>query len=176
MSSNRDRKVESVRELTDHISSAKALVVTDYTGLTVSQIGDLRSQVKKAGGDYTVTKNTLLKLALKGSGSLPESLEAVLAGPTALLIASSDEIAPLKALTAFAKTANIPTIKAGLLGDRVLTPDEVNRLAALPAKEILIGKLLGLLNAPITNLAYVLNGNTTKLVRVLSEIAKTKQS
>ncbi len=174
MSQNKDLRIEKANELKAKADRAKAVVLTDYTGLSVSQINDLRSKIKAAGGDYIVTKNTLLRVALGLSKEDTSGIVDKLTGPTAVLFAIDDETSPIKALATYAKAANLPTVKGGLLGDKLLTPNEVEKLASLPTKEVLIGKLLGLLNAPITNLVYVLNGNQRKLVYALSQIAKSK--
>ncbi len=176
MSANRDLKITKVAALTDKLRGAKVVVLADYTGLTVAQINDLRTKIKAAGGDLQVTKNTLLRIALTSAtpqiSNLESQISTYLAGPTAVVLGITDESPALKALALFAKASGIPSVKAGFLGDRILSADEVNTLATLPARESLIGQLLGLLNSPMTGLVRVLNGNQTKLVYILSQIGK----
>ena len=180
MSKAKDLNIEKTTQLTDLLKQAKVIVLTDHTGLKVSQINDLRAKIKSAGGEFKVFKNTLLTIALKSAfpkfSTLNSQLSTSLSGPTSITLALTDEVAPLKSLAQFIKTANLPNIKVGLLSDRVLTPAEVSQLASLPSKEILIGTLLGLLNAPVRNLAYVLQANSQKLVYVLSERSKSLKS
>lgn len=174
MAKRKPVKIEIGKTLTATINQSKAIVFTDYTGLKVSQINELRTKVKSAGGDYAVTKNTVFRVSLKNTPllSLESQLAEKLSGPTATLFAISDEVSPIKALTQFAKASGIPTIKFGILGKDIITSEEVTKLSTLPTKEVLVSKLLGLLNAPMSNLVSVLTGNHRKLVYVLSKLAK----
>src|SRR5687767_8422778 len=121
MSKNKDLKIEKTSKLSEQIKGSKALVLTDYTGLTVAQINELRTKVKATGGDYTVIKNTLLRIALKDANLPVDAVADKLNGPTGLLLATTDEVNTVKALAQFAKASGIPSIKAGILGDRALT-------------------------------------------------------
>lgn len=169
------KNIQAVEELKSKLENAKAIFFADYQGLTVSQIGDLRDKIRQVSGEFSVAKNTLLKIALKENG-LPRDLEEVLRGPTAILIATEDEISPLKALVEFAKDTELPKLKAGIYEDRILTAEELNQLAKLPSKSELHTKLVGLLNSPLYGLVNVLSGNTHKLVYVLQAIKKQKES
>ena len=162
------KNLQAVEALKNQFAGAKAIFFADYQGLTVSQMGDLRDKIRAATGEFSVAKNTLLKLAL------PYDLEEVLRGPTAILIAKADEISPLKAVVEFAKETELPKIKAGIFEDRILTQKEVNELAKLPSKLELQAKLVGILKGPLYGLANVLSGNTRKLVYVLEAIRKSK--
>jgi large subunit ribosomal protein L10 len=174
MSDNKNQKIEKTAKLSQSVKDSKVIVLTDYTGLNVSQINDLRSKIKEAGGTFEVSKNTLLRIALGLDKDSKSELAEKLNGPTAVLFGMADEVAAVKALVQFSKANGLPNIKLAVLGDQTISPEEVSKLANLPAKEILIGKLLGQLNAPITSLVFVLQGNTRKLVYLLSEIAKQK--
>ena len=167
------KNITELNTLKEKLEKAKSLALTDYRGLTVNQATTLRQKVKKAGGELRITKNTLLKLALKDSPfKLPD--EQILTGPTAILFSFADEIAPLKAIADFAKEQELPKFKAGFLDDRFLTVGELEELASLPTKDQLQAKLVGCLNSPISGLANVLMGNLTKLVYVLEAIRKNQ--
>lgn len=163
-------KIDKVADLTDKLTKAKSVVLTDYRGLSVAQLDDLRKKVGAAGASYEVTKNTLLSRSL-GDKEIPaEALE----GPTATLFAYQDEIAPLKALQDFIKANSLPTVKVGYLGQSLLTSLQVGELARLPSRAELLGKLARSLKSNEYRLVGVLSGNIRKLVYVLSGVAKTK--
>lgn len=168
------QKVESVAELTKHMQEAKAVVFTDYRGLSVSQIEDLRGKLAEHDAVLTVTKNSLMNLAANEAAKPVEA--EVLQGPTATLFAYGDEVAPLKALVEFAKEAELPKVKAGFLGTTTLTAAQVNALAALPSRDMLIAKTVGTIKAPLSGLVNVLQGNTRGLVYALAAIRDQKQA
>ncbi len=164
------KNLQAVEALKTQFAGAKAIFFADYQGLTVSQMGDLRDKIRAVTGEFSVAKNTLLKLAL------PYDLKEVLQGPTAILVAKEDEISPLKTVVEFAKDAELPKIKAGIFEDRILTAKEVNDLAKLPSKPELQAKLVAILKGPLYGLANVLSGNTRKLVYVLQAIKEQKSA
>lgn len=168
------KKVEkniAVADLTERAKKAKTIVLVDYRGLTVPQISTLRTNIRKAGGEITVAKNTLMKLALQNAELKIQNYELLgLEGPTATIFGYDDEVGPIKAIFEFAKTNSIPVFKSGLMADKLLTKDELETLAKLPAKEQLIAKLVGLLASPTYRLVSVLKGNPTKLVYILKNI------
>ncbi|MFZ5366558.1 MAG: 50S ribosomal protein L10 [Patescibacteria group bacterium] len=166
----KQEKIFAVANLAEGLKQAKSIVLTDYRGLTVPQISQLRTLVKKAGGQFLVVKNTLLKLALKEQ-KLPE-LE--LSGPTALVLAYQDELAPIKSVFDFAKTQGLPTFKSGIWEDRALTKEEVEKLGSLPSRQELIVNLLSLLRFPSERFVNVLGANTKKLILVLNAKCKMK--
>lgn len=166
------KKIAKVAELTDKFNRAKSVVLTDYRGLTVAQLDDLRKKVESVGAEYEITKNTLVSRSLGEKGVPTEVLE----GPTATLFAFTDEVAPLKALQDFIKVNNLPTIKVGFLGQDLLDATRVSELAKLPSKEVLLGKLVGSLKGAQYGLVNVLSGNIRKLVYVLDGVAKTKST
>lgn len=158
-------KVYTVQNLVEKLKQAKAVVLADYHGLDVSQLAELRQQVKKAGGEFEVVKNTLLNRAAEESKIKidPEALQ----GPTAALWAYEDQIAPLKALMDFVKVNELPKIKFGLL-DQVATPlEKIKQLASLPSKDELKTKLVNTLQSPLYGLNNALSWNLRKLVYVL---------
>lgn len=167
------KNIDELNILKEKLKKAKSLALTDHRGLTVNQATVLRQKIKEAGGELRITKNTLLNLALKNSPfKLPD--EQILTGPTAILFAYDDKIAPIKAVADFAKEQELPRFKAGFLDDRLLTIEELEELASLPTKDQLQAKLVGCLNSPISGFVYVLKANLTKLTIVLNQI-KNKQ-
>lgn len=163
-------KIDKVTDLSGKLTKAKSVVLTDYRGLSVAQLDDLRKKVEAAGASYEVTKNTLLARSLGGKEIPAEALE----GPTATLFAYQDEIAPLKALQDFIKANSLPTVKVGYLGQSLLTSLQVGELARLPSRAELLGKLARSLKSNEYRLVGVLSGNIRKLVYVLSGVSKTK--
>lgn len=158
-------KVYTVQNLIEKLKQAKAVVLADYHGLKVSQMAELRQNVKKAGGEFEVVKNTLLNRAADETKIKidPE----VLQGPTAVLWAYEDQIVPLKALMDFVKVNDLPKIKFGLL-DQVVTPlERIKYLANLPTKEELKVKLVRTLQSPLYGLNNALSWNLRKLIYVL---------
>lgn len=168
------QKVDAVAHLTEQMQSAKAVVFTDYRGLTVAQVETLRGELAKHNAVLEVTKNSLLDIATKQADRQVDT--EVLQGPTATLFAFGDEVAPLKALVDFAKEAELPKVKAGFLGASALSAAQVNALAALPSREVLIAQTVGTIKAPLTGLVNVLQGNVRGLVYALSAIRDQKQS
>jgi large subunit ribosomal protein L10 len=161
-------KIIAVQDLTERLKTAKSIVITDYRGLKVSQMADLRSAIRKAGGEIMVIKNTLATRALT-EAKLPIPQEA-LTGPTAIVISSEDEIAPIKAIQNYIKINTLPTFKAGIWNNAIISTADLEKLASLPSKEQLIAKLLGQLSAPMQNMLYTLTANQQKLVYILSQL------
>lgn len=156
-------KILTVANLTEKLKLAKSIILADYRGLSVSQMGELRNLVKKAGGELTVVKNTLLKRAFENA-KLPE---LKLEGPTAIAIAYEEEMAPLKAISDFAKNFGIPSFKSGIWEGKVLTDQELERLGSLPGKNELISRLINILSSPTFGLLNVLSSNQGKLIFIL---------
>ena len=161
MPKTRAQKEQNILELKEKLANAKSVVFADYRGLNMQQLSDLRNKLREVGGTLTITKNTLLKIAL------PES---DFEGPTATLIATDDEISPIKLLVKALKDAGIGKIKAGFLGTDLLDEAKINQLAALPGKDELRGKVVGVLVAPLHGLVGVLQGNIRNLVYAVDQI------
>ncbi|MDY6892389.1 MAG: 50S ribosomal protein L10 [Chloroflexota bacterium] len=161
------RKLQIVEQLTELLSRYKYIVVTDYRGLSVDEISELRRQLRNIDTEYHVTKNTLAKLAAENAGK--EKLIQLLTGPTALAF-SNEEITQLaKTLVDYRRASKTTfSIKGGLLDDRVVEASAVNDIAVLPPVDIIRAKLLGLLQSPIANLQNVLNANLRGLTTVLN--------
>lgn len=164
----KQKNISVVTDLKEKVAKAKSIVVTDYRGLTHKQAEDLHRNVKKAGGEYLVVKNSLLKIATQSS---PYNLEpSPLSGPTAVLLSYADEITPLKELAKFIKTTTLPKIKFSFMSGVRYDDKQTETLSKLPGKLELQTTLVGRLSSPMYGLLYSLNGNLTKLVYVLSQI------
>ena len=150
-----EQKKAQVAEVAEALKSAQTGILVDYRGLTVEEDTKLRNNLRQAGVKYFVVKNTLLRLAAKEVGL--EGLDDALHGPTALAVSDEDAVAPAKVMADFAKENDKLEIKTGFMDGAVMTLDEVKQLAATPNRETLLAKMLGSLNAPISNLARLLS-------------------
>ena len=168
-----EQKKAIVAELTEKLQGACAGVLVNYKGITVADDTKLRKELREAGVEYFVVKNTLLSRAAQNAGI--EGLEPVLEGTTAIAISNDDHVASARILCKFAENNKFFGIKAGFVEGKTIDEKEVKELAKLPSKEVLVAKALGGLNAPITGLVTVLNGNIKGLVVALNAIAE-KQS
>ncbi len=144
-----------VKEIAELLDGAASAVVVDYRGLTVEQDTKLRKQLREAGVTYKVYKNTMIRFAAKGTAF--EALDPDLEGPTALAVSKTDATAPARILAEFAKTADKLELKAGVVEGTYYDQKGIQVIATIPSREILLGKLLGSIQSPITNMARVLN-------------------
>ena len=155
-----NEKKEIVEELTGKLKS-KAGVFVNYSGITVNEDTEMRVRMRTANVDYTVIKNTLMRFAIKNVGF--EALDPILNGTTSLAVSNEDQIAPARIIKEYAdKFANYFVIKGGFMDGKILSVDEVNALAAIPALPILQAQVLGTMLAPITSLAVVLKAIAEK--------------
>ncbi len=166
------QKQQVVADLKAKLERAQSGVLVDYKGITVEQDTKLRAELRKAGVEYTVVKNTLTNLAVQGTGL--EKVSEVLFGTTALAVSYDDLVAPAKVLNEYASKNDKFKIKCGFVEGNVLSESEVKALAELPSKDVLIAKVLGGFNAPITGFVNVLNGNIRGLAVALNAIAEKK--
>ena len=163
-----------VQEIAEKFRNAQTAVLVDYRGLTVEEVTELRAQARAAGVEYKVYKNSMMRFAAKETGY--EGLLDVLVGPTAIAFCNTDPVAPAKMLSEFAKKHKALEIKAGMVDGKVLDVQGVAELAELPPREVLVARVLGALNSPITGFVNVLNGNMRGLVVALNAIAEQKQA
>ncbi|MFX4301188.1 50S ribosomal protein L10 [Alicyclobacillus tolerans] len=147
-----EEKAKLVEEIVDRLNRSKGTVVTDYRGLNVAEITELRKQLREAGIEFQVLKNTLTRRATEKT-SLTE-LDAYLMGPTAIAFGYDDPVKPAKILNDFAKKHKALELKGGVVEGRVISSSEVVALAGLPSREGLLSMLLSVLQAPMRNLAY----------------------
>ena len=169
----RSQKEKTVAELIEYFSNSDALYLTDFKGLNVEAIQVLRKKISEAGGQYRVVKNTLLRLAAKDTDVI--KLEQYFVGNNALGTTSEDPAVLAKALVEFAKENNKLIIKGGILSGEVLTPEQVEQIASLPSREILLGIVLGAMNAVPTNLVRALNALASNFVYALAAIRDQKE-
>lgn len=167
------KKEATIDELREQIASSKNLFFTNYSGLTVEEITKLRTELRKDGSTYGVVKNTLFKRA---AGDLGPQLDAILAGPTGVIFAGEDPVAPAKALKTFSDGTKPVPVKGAYIDGKVIDGAQVAVLAALPSKQELLAKLVGSLASPLTGLVRVLSGNQSGLVRVLNAIREQRDA
>ena len=164
-----ETKKAQVAEIVEALNGAATGVLMDYRGLTVEEDTKLRNDLRAAGVKYFVVKNTLLRLAANQVGL--EELDSILHGPTALAL-SEDPVAPAKILFEFAKNNEKVEIKSGFMDGKVLSEQELIQLAKTPSKDTLIAKIMGSLNAPVSNLARLLSTIAEGGVEIADLIAK----
>jgi len=179
ISKSRQKKIQIVTELNEKLAKAKALVFTNYQGLTHKQLEGLKKVLKDLNAELVVTKNTLLARALQISNFKFQISN--LEGPTATLFVYDDVIAPLKQIAKTIKSLGLPasrqdgpSIKFGIIDNQALTGDQVLKLAMLPSREVLLAQVVFGLKSPIFGLHRALNFNLQRLVITLSAIRQNK--
>ena len=171
---NKETKQQQVTELHEKLTQAKAVFLADFRGMNVEQATTLRNELRVAAVEYKVVKNTLLELASKGTDK--ESLTPYYAGPTAIAFSYDDPVAAAKVLSKFAKAQpNTFKLKAGVLTGKAIQVADIQALADLPSREVLLAKLLGTLNAPASNFVGVLAAVPGSFVRALAAIQAKKE-
>ena len=161
------QKEAAVAELTEKMRRAKLAVVTDYRGLSVRDLATLRRSLRPHQVDFTIAKNTLLRIAAHNAEVGSDASDQLLEGPTGVAFCYDDIVQPAKALADFARTSRILNLKGGLLGAVVVGPDEINRLATLPSPEQLRAEVVGAIGGPLSQFVGVLNGLLQTLVGTL---------
>ena len=162
------QKQETASHLKQALDKATVAVVTDYRGLTVAELTQLRRELYSLDASFTVAKNTLTRHAIKNSQK--EVLDACLKGPTALLIGRGDQVAPVKVLSKFLTAGKKPNeIRGGYLDGKLLSRAEVEQLAKLPPLEELRGQLVGAINSPLSGIVSAISSPQRGLVNVLDQ-------
>ncbi|MDA8165704.1 MAG: 50S ribosomal protein L10 [Desulfobacteraceae bacterium] len=169
---NREEKASVVQELSDKIARAKIAIVTDYRGLTVNKMQDLRRQLKQSNAEIKVAKNTLLSRAVQGTPF--EVIQEQLQGTTALTVSYADPVSSAKIVTEFAKENPQLVIRSAALGGKRLTSEDLVALSKLPSKEILLGQMLSVMLAVPTGFVRALNGVPQKMVYLLQALKDQK--
>lgn len=169
-----EKKKQRVEDLTTVLKDSNVGVLVNYIGINVENDTKLRKELREAGCEYKVIKNTLLSRALKEAGI--EGLEDCMAGTTALAVAKDDYVAAPKILSEYAKKLESFTVKGGFVDGDAVSTEQIKVLASLPSKEVLVAQALYGLNAPIQGFATVLNGTIRGLAIVLNAIAEQKES
>jgi len=172
---NKDNKQQLVTEMHDCLTRSKAIFLADFRGMNVGQATTLRNELRGISVEYRVFKNTLLDLAAKGTDF--ECITPFLSGPTAIAITYDDPVGTAKVLSKFAKDPlGKFVLKAGALSGKLLDAKQIQYLADLPSREVLIAKMLGSMQAPATNFVGVLAALPGSLVRVLDAIRAQKEN
>lgn len=175
MPKTRKQKEEDIKKLVEDINSAKSLVMTNYQGLTVKELEELRSKMREQGVAYKIVKNTLFEVARSKSELKDIEMEEQ-AGQVAVAFGMEDEVSPAKTVFDFSKGHKSMEILAGILDGKYLVKTEVETLAKLPSRDELLAKTVGTIKAPITGFVNVLAGNLRGLVGVLSSIKEQKEA
>jgi large subunit ribosomal protein L10 len=173
VNTNRQKKEAIVEEIVEKALRAKALVFTNYEGLTHKQLEGFKKAIKPLESDYVVAKNTLILRSLEKANIKIEN-PASLDGPTGTMFLYGDIVEPLKKLAKVIKEFNLPTVKFGILNNQALTSEQVLKLATLPSRDTLIAQFVGGLKSPLFGLHRALNWNIQKLVFTLKAVEKSK--
>lgn len=175
MAVTRQKKEQILKELTDNFKKAKSVVFSQYTGTNVKNMRDLRKKLREKKVAFKVAKKTLMKIAAKDAG-FPEIPGDFMEGPVGLAFAMEDNIAPAKTLYEFGKTAETVKIIGAIFEGKFIDAAQAKEIAMLPGREVLLAKLVGCLNAPISGFHAVLHGLMRNFVYALSEVAKKKHA
>ena len=167
-------KEEKISQMKEKIEKAKVAIVTDYKGLSVEEITKLRRSIQKEDGDYMVTKNTLAKIAIKGTEY--EVLADALTGPVAIAFGFDDQVAPAKALAKFIKETKKGEILAAAMDGKLLSASEAKALANLPSKHEIYAKMLGCINSPASGIANSINAVMSSLTRAMAAVRDQKSA
>lgn len=165
-------KSEKIDAIKAKIEKAQVAVITEYQGLTVEDITKLRREIQKTGGDYMVTKNTLAKIAVKGTEY--EALAEKMTGPIALAFGFEDPVSPAKAVVKFIKEYKKGAIVGAVLEGKLMTEAETRALADLPSKEELFAKMLGSINSPASGIVGSINAVMSQLTRAMAAVRDQK--
>ena len=167
---NREEKAAVIEEVARQIQEAEAIYAVDYRGASVPQAAELRARLREADATFRVVKNTLTERAADQAGA--EGLKVYLEGPTAMTFVRGDAAAAAKALSDFRRTSGLLTFKGGWMNGEALSPDQMDAIARLPTRDVLYGRLVGMVASPLTGLVTSLGGLIGGLARQLGQIAE----
>ncbi|MBA3522262.1 MAG: 50S ribosomal protein L10 [Gemmatimonadales bacterium] len=171
---SKTQRQETVASLIEQLKGSPNVYVTDFSGLNVLRMTELRRRLRGAGVEYVVVKNTLAQRAFAANGV--SALDEHLAGPTGLVLAGSDPVAGAKVLADFAREFEKPAIKIGLVDGKPLTGDQIRRLASLPPREVLLSQLAGYMQAPMAQFAGAMNGMMYQMVGALEALRSQRSA
>ncbi len=171
---NRDEKAAAVAEIADQIKESETVFVVDYRGISVTQVADVRAQLRDADATFRVVKNSLTERAVDAAGM--EGLKELLTGPTALTFVRGDAASAAKAIATFNKETQLLEFKGGVMNGETLEIDQIKAIAKLPSRDVLYGQLVGVVAAPLTGLARGLGGLLGGLAVALGQIQQKKES
>ena len=169
---NRDEKAAVIEEVARQITEAEAIYAVDYRGASVPQAAELRARLREADATFRVVKNTLTERAADKAGV--EALKAYLVGPTAMTFVRGDAALAAKALADFRRTSGLLVFKGGWMNGETLSPEQMDSIARLPSRDVLYGRLVGMVASPISGLVNSLSGLIGGLARQLSQIAEQR--
>ncbi len=167
-------KSEKIDAIKSKVEKAQVAVITEYKGYTVEEITKLRRALQKEGGDYMVTKNTLTKVAIKGTEY--EAMADLMKGPIAIAFGYEDQVSPAKIVSNFIKTSKKGEILGAVLDGNLLSAEEAKALANLPSKEELYAKMLGSINSPATGITLGINAVMASLTRAMAAVRDQKEA
>ena len=167
-------KSEKIDAIKAKVEKAQVAVLTEYKGYTVEEITNLRRELQKQGGDYMVTKNTLAKIAVKGTEY--EVISDLLKGPTAIAFGYEDQVSPAKVVSEFIKKSKKGEILGAVLEGKLLSADEAKALANMPSKDELFAKMLGSINSPATGITLGINAVMSSLTRAMAAVRDQKEA
>lgn len=169
---SKEQKIQQVADFKEKLERSRVAVFADFRGIDADQMTNLRAKCRSEQIEFKVLKNTIIQRATEGQDGLSEHW----AGPTAVALGFSDPVAPAKVIYEFSKKNPNLKIKVGILRDKILDEGQVIDLAKLPSREVLIAKLLGVMNAPITGIVTVLHGTIHNFLMTLQAIKEKKES
>jgi large subunit ribosomal protein L10 len=166
---NRDQKAAVIEEVAGQIKEADAVFAVDYRGISVPQAAELRTKLRDADASFRIVKNTLTERAAEQAGA--DGLKELLAGPTAMTFVRGDAAAAAKALRDFRRATQLLEFKGGWMNGEALTAEAIDAIAQLPSRDVLYGRLVGMVASPLTGLASAMNGLIGGLARQLQAMA-----
>lgn len=164
------QKAKSIDELTDQLTRAKLVIITDYRGLKVSDLQTLRGNLRASGGEFQIAKNTLTRIAAGNAGV--EGLDPHLEGPSAIAFGFEDAVQTAKTVSDFVRSSRVLVIKGGVMDNRPISAADVEAIATLPSREELQAKLLGMLISPLSRTLGVLTGPSRSMAYLLNARAE----
>ncbi len=167
-----EEKARIIDDIGSIVKDAKSIVLADFTGLNVKDISELRRSCRQNGVTFRVVKNTLAKKSFDAAGVA--GISVLLDGPTAIAVSTVDEVRAAQVLKKFADDYELPRLKGGYVHGRVLSAEEVRRLALLPSREVLLAQVVGTVQAPLRGLVNCLNASLRDLVNVLKAVQDKK--
>jgi large subunit ribosomal protein L10 len=168
----KEAKTRSVKEIQEKFEKSSVIILTDYRGLTMSQMSKLRKKLRPLDAEFRVFKNTLISRAIKDKSY--DGIDPLLTGTTAVVFGYKDQVAPTKILSEFIKENEKPSVKGGLLEGKLIDTKTISALAKLPSREVLLAKVMGTMKAPVTNFVLDCKGILNKFVYALSAIRDKK--
>ena len=166
---NRDQKAAVIDEVTTQLRDAEAVYAVDYRGTSVTQAAELRTRLRESDTRFRIVKNTLTERAADNAGA--EALKPYLQGPTALVFVKGDAASAAKALADFRKASGLLEFKGGWMNGDTLSADQIDAIAKLPSRDVLYGRLVGMVASPLTGLAGAMGGLIGGLARQLQQLA-----